>query len=134
MRLRVVKRAKWCVLTPVGEDGRCALFEFLASLSGEMAQDAKRIERRFRVLSEEGSIRNEEKARAIEGADGIFEVKGKHVRAFYFNYSGYRIVCSHGVKKPKKSQVLVEAAKAERLRLDVAKAEREGRLEIEEES
>lgn len=134
MRLRVVRRARWCVLTPVGEDGRCALLDFLKGLTGEMAQDAKRIERRFRALSEEGSIRNEEQARAIEGADGIFEVKGKHVRAFYFNYSGYRIVCSHGVKKPKKGQVLIEAAKAARLRLEVAKAEREGRLEIEEET
>ncbi|MHB1047842.1 MAG: hypothetical protein ACYC4P_17705 [Thermoanaerobaculia bacterium] len=99
-----------------------------------MAQDAKRIERRFRVLSEEGSIRNEEHARAIEGAEGIFEAKGKHVRAFYFNYSGYRIVCSHGVKKPKKSQVLAEAKKAERIRLEISKAEREGRLVIEEET
>ena len=133
MRLRVVRRAKWCVLTPVGEDGRCELLEFLDGLSGEMASDSERLLRRLRYLSEAGSIRNEEQARAIEGADGIFELKGKHVRAFYFNYSGYRIVCSHGVKKPKKKQVLVEAAKAERLREEIAKAEREGRLEIQEE-
>ncbi len=133
MRLRVVSRAKWCVLTPVGEDGRCGLLEFLEGLSGEMAPDAGRLKRRLRVLSELGSIRNEGQSRAIEGADGIFEVKGRHVRAFYFNYSGYRIVFSHGVKKPKKNQVLAEAAKAERVRLEVAKAEREGRLWIEEE-
>ncbi len=133
MRLRVVRRAKWCVLTPVGEDGRCGLLEFLEGLSGEMAPDAVRLKRRLWVLSELGSIRNEGQSRAIEGADGIFELKGKHVRAFYFNYSGYRIVCSHGVKKPKKNQVLAEAAKAERLRVEVARAEREGRLLIEEE-
>ena len=56
-----------------------------------------------------------------------------HTAISPFNYSGYRIVFSHGVKKPKKNQVLAEAAKAERVRLEVAKAEREGRLWIEEE-
>jgi len=133
MRLRVVRRARWCVLTPVGEDGRCGLLEFLEGLSGEMAPDAERLLRRLRYLSEAGSIRNEEHARRIDGSDGIFEAKGRHVRVYYFNYSGCRIVCSHGGKKPKKSQVLVEAAKAERLREEIARADREGRLEIEEE-
>ena len=133
MRLRVVLRARWSVLAPVGEDGRCALLDFLEGLSGELASDAERIGRRFRYLADAGSIRNPQQCHPVAGVDGIFELKGKHVRIFYFNFQGHVIVCSHGVLKPKKRQVLTEAGKADRLRDEIAKAARARTLVIEEE-
>ena len=133
MRLRVVWKARWSVATPVGEDGRCPLLAFLESLSGDLAMDAERVGRRLQLLAEAGSIRNEHHARAIRGADGIFELKGAWVRVFYFNLHGHLIVCSHGVLKPKEKRVLAEAERAMRLRDEVLRAEREGSLAIEEE-
>lgn len=133
MRLRVVRKARWSVLTPVGEDRRCGLLDFLESLSGEVAGDAERVGRRLQLLADAGSIRNEHHCRPV-GRDGIFELKGTWVRVFYFNFEGQLIVCSHGVLKPKKKQVLAEAKRAIRLREEVARAAREGSLLIEEES
>ena len=95
--------------------------------------DAERVGRRLQLLAEAGSIRNEHHARAIRGADGIFELKGAWVRVFYFNLHGHLIVCSHGVLKPKEKRVLAEAQRAMRLRDEVLRAAREGSLAIEEE-
>ena len=133
MRLRVVIQARWKVLTKVGEDGRCELLEFLDGLQGELARDRDKVLRRLRYLAEQGIIRNEEQSRRIEGADRVFELKGGAVRVFYFFDRESIVICSHGVLKPKRRQVLGEARKAERLREDVARARHDGALVIEEE-
>ena len=88
--------------------------------------------RRLRVIAERGSIQGEQQSRQVGGVDGIFELKGAYVRVFYFNFEGRIIVCSHGVLKPKKKRVIVEARKAARLRDEVTQAARERRLLIEE--
>ncbi len=131
--LRVVIQARWKVVTTVGEDGRCALVEFLDGLEGELSGDRVKVLRRLRYLAEQGIIRNEEQSRRIEGADRVFELKGGAVRVFYFFDRDCIVICSHGVLKPKKKQVLGEARKAELLREEVARARQVGALVIEEE-
>ena len=129
-----MRKARWSVLAPVGEDRRCALLDFLENLSGDVAGDSDRIGRRLQLLADVGSIRSTQHSRPVGGADGIYELKGTWVRVFYFNFDGHLIVCSHGVMKPKKNRVSAEAKRAARLREEVARAARDGTLLIEEES
>src|SRR5665648_1238617 len=83
MRLRVIVRAEWLIVTPVDARGGCPVQRFLEELGRDATAEHRQVLARLRELAKRGRITDERKVRHL--GDGIYELKTRGgVRVLYF--------------------------------------------------
>lgn len=83
-------------------NNRCPVIEFLDELSRCSKQDLVFVKKAIQRLSEYGNKLDRPHVAPLR--DGIYELRPKHYRLFYFFFDGDKIVITHGY--PKKSNAV----------------------------
>jgi len=131
MRLRVIVRAEWLIVTPVDARGGCPVQRFLEELGRDATAEHRQVLARLRELAKRGRITDERKVRHL--GDGIYELKTRGgVRVLYFVDEGRAIVCTDALRKPKARQLSWLVRRSKTVRASCLAAQRMGALRIVE--
>jgi phage-related protein len=131
MRLHVIVRAEWLIVTPVDARGGCPVQRFLEDLTRDAPAEHRQVLARLRVLAGRGRITDERKARHL--GDGIYELKTRGgVRVLYFVDGGRVIVCTDALRKPRPRQLSWTIKRSRTVRASYLAAQRVGALRIVE--
>jgi phage-related protein len=131
MRLLVIVRAEWLIITPVDARGGCPVQRFLERLRRDAPTEHRQVVAGLRVLAEFGRITDERRVRHL--GDGIHELKTRGgIRVLYFVDEGRVVVCTDAVRKPKSRQLAWLVRRSRTVRVTYVSAQRTGELRIAE--
>ena len=83
----------------MGEGKNWPVAEFLSTAATEYTHDFSKITALLEHCVCHGIPRNLQKARKLEGYDGLFEFKAGCLRIFWFWDKGKMVICTHGIVK-----------------------------------